>query len=208
LFLRLFESDRNFGTDVSPFARRYECDGSKTRGVVEYAGLNSAHKLVLLRFAPWTLTLAQVLREPPGPSLPFADLPAAKPGPSGSGFAYVLLVGKFSALRSLGENPIIPSSRINNETSPDLIWSNRYRASNVAAISTKNLSALVNQNPRDCISSHAALTGSGRLGGGSGSGVVTSGSFFRALRRSGFLLKAPRNSSTAVGVRVLPIGCP
>jgi len=37
----------------------------------------------------------------------------------------------------LDEKPIFPSKPINCETMPDLISSNRYRAINVAAISTR-----------------------------------------------------------------------
>jgi hypothetical protein len=36
-----------------------------------------------------------------GSPLPFAIFPAAEPGPNGSGFAYVLLVGKFIFPRSV-----------------------------------------------------------------------------------------------------------
>jgi hypothetical protein len=79
------------------------------------------------------------------------------------------------------EKPIFPSKPINSDTSPDLSLSLRCAAINVAAISTRNLSALVSQKPLDFISSHVSLTGFGRLGGGSGSAVVTSGSFFLAL---------------------------
>ncbi len=64
----------------------------------------------------------------------------------------------------------------------------------------RNLSALVSQKPRVCISTHAALTGLGRLGGGSGRGVVTIGSYCRAFRRLGRFLNPPRNSSNAVGI--------
>jgi hypothetical protein len=46
----------------------------------------------------------------------------------------------------LDEKPIFPSKPINCETMPDLISSNRYRAINVAAISTRNLSALVTRS--------------------------------------------------------------
>ena len=85
-------------------------------------------------------------------------------------------------------------------TSPDLTLLPRYPAINVAAISTENLSALVNQKPRSRISSQADLTGFGRFGGGSGSAVVTSGSYCRALRRPGRFLNPPRNSSKTVGI--------
>jgi hypothetical protein len=46
----------------------------------------------------------------------------------------------------LDEKPIFPRKPINCETLPDLISSNRYRAINVAAISTRNLSALVTRS--------------------------------------------------------------
>jgi hypothetical protein len=45
-------------------------------------------------------------------------------------FTYVLLVGKFGAPRSFGEKPIVLSNPINNDMSPDLTSSNRYRAIN------------------------------------------------------------------------------
>jgi hypothetical protein len=61
-------------------------------------------------------------------------------------FDAYLPLGKFSPLRSFGANPSLPSSWINCDTSPDLISSNRYRAINVAAISTRNLSALVTRS--------------------------------------------------------------
>jgi hypothetical protein len=109
------------------------------------------------------------------------------------------LAGRFSAPRSFGEKPILASKPINNEVSADFCLSLRCAAINVAAISTKNLSALVNQKPRCCISSHADLTGCGRVGGGPGSAVVTSGSFFRSLFLFGLRLNAPSNSSIAVG---------
>jgi hypothetical protein len=46
------------------------------------------------------------------------------------GFAYALLVGKFILPRSFGENPILPSSAINNETSADRNLSFRYAKQN------------------------------------------------------------------------------
>jgi hypothetical protein len=52
-------------------------------------------------------------------------------------------VGKFSAPRSFGEKPILASKLINNEVSADFFLSLRYAAINVAAISTRKLSALV-----------------------------------------------------------------
>jgi hypothetical protein len=118
-------------------------------------------------------------------------------------FDAYLPLGKFNLPRSLGEKPIFPNKPTNSDTSPDLSWSLRHAAINVAAISTRNLSALVSQKPRSRISSHASLTDFGRLGRSSGSAVYIHGSNLRL--RFGFLLKAPRNSSTAVGVRYVPI---
>jgi len=48
-----------------------------------------------------------------------------------------------SAPRSFGEKPILASKLINNEVSADFCLSLRYAAINVAAISTRKLSALV-----------------------------------------------------------------
>ena len=79
-------------------------------------------------------------------------------------FDAYLPLGKFNLPRSLGEKPIFPNKPTNSDTSPDLSWSLRHAAINVAAISTRNLSALVSQKPRSRISSHASLTGFGRLG--------------------------------------------
>jgi hypothetical protein len=117
-------------------------------------------------------------------------------------------VGKFMLPRSLGENPIFPNSPINCETSPDLISLKRYRVINVAAISTRNLSALVSHQPRDCISCQAALIGFGRFSGGSGNAAVTMGSYCRALRRLGRFLNPPLNSSNAVGILGLAMWVP
>jgi len=66
------------------------------------------------------------------------------------GFAYALFVGRFILRRSVGEKPILPSSPISNDVSADLSVSSRYRDLNEAAISTKNLSALVSQGPLAC----------------------------------------------------------
>jgi hypothetical protein len=65
-------------------------------------------------------------------------------GYKGGRVNHPLLIDKPISPRSPGENPILPSSPINSDTSPDLSMSPRYRVINVA-ISTKNLSALVSQ---------------------------------------------------------------
>ena len=98
---------------------------------------------------------------PPGTSKPNRKRPTNGKSVSGSkiGQPILHLVGKFILPRSLDERPFFPSKPINCDTSPDLSSSNRYRAINVAVISTRNLSAQVNQKPRSCISSHADFTG-------------------------------------------------
>jgi hypothetical protein len=75
----------------------------------------------------------------------------------------------------------------------------------VAAISTKNLSALVSHQPRDRIASHIAAVALGKYFGGAGGAVDTRGSYLRSFHRLGWFLNAPRKASTDVGVRGLPI---
>jgi hypothetical protein len=113
---------------------------------------------------------------------------------------YVLSVGRFNLRRSVGEKPILFNSPINIEISADLNSSTQYRAIRTAAISKRNLSALVSQKALERISSHIDLTGFGNSCGGSGKPVKMIGSFFRSLRRPGWFLNAPRHSGTAVGV--------
>ncbi len=67
--------------------------------------------------------------------------------------------GILSLLRSLGENPTFLSNVIRIDTSPGLSSSIRKRAIKEAAISTKNLSALVSQWPAEL---HFLPHGSGR----------------------------------------------
>lgn len=65
--------------------------------------------------------------------------------PCRKGAAFVPLAGKFILPRPLGQKPILPNRPIYGETSPDVTLSIQLPAISVAAISTKNLSALVSQ---------------------------------------------------------------
>ncbi len=103
-------------------------------------------------------------------------------------------------MRSFGEKPILPSRPMRIAVSADFSLSACHAVINVAVISTRNLSALVSQKARACMSRHMDATGGVRRLGGSGSGVDTSGSFFRSLSLLGWFLNAPRKASSAVGV--------